>query len=96
MGAVAKVTSKGQITLPAKMRKEFGIEPGDQIHFFRDLHTNQPTFVVRHMSNELLGPILKWQGPPKTDEEIDEGIGDTVVEDFLRANRDSRPARGKL
>jgi antitoxin PrlF len=92
MGAVAKVTSKGQITLPAKMRTEFGIEPGDQIHFFRDLHTNQPTFVVRHMSHEPLRPILKWPGPPKTDEELNEGIARAVREDFLRADRDSRPS----
>jgi AbrB family looped-hinge helix DNA binding protein len=95
MGAVAKVTSKGQITLPAAMREEFGIQPGDQIHFFRDLHTNQPTFVVRHGSHEPLRPIMKWRGPTITDKEIDEGIGDAVVEDFLRADRRSRPARDK-
>jgi AbrB family looped-hinge helix DNA binding protein len=31
MGALAKVTSKGQVTLPAAMPEEFGIQPGDQI-----------------------------------------------------------------
>ena len=92
MGVVAKVTSKGQITLPAKMREEFGIKPGDQIHFFRDLHTNQPIFVLRRMMNEPLRPIFSWEGPPKTDEEINQGIGDAVIEDFLRADRDRRPA----
>lgn len=30
---VAKVTSKGQITLPSEMRKELGIKAGDQVDF---------------------------------------------------------------
>lgn len=29
----AKVTSKGQITLPADMRAELGIKPGDRVRF---------------------------------------------------------------
>ena len=89
MGASAKVTSKGQITLPASVREEFSINPGDHIFFFRDLN-DRPTFVVRHMSREPIGPIAKWSGPAKTDAELNEGIGDAVVEDFLRADRASR------
>ena len=89
MGASAKVTSKGQITLPAALREEFNINPGDHIFFFRDLD-NRPTFVVRHMSREPLRPMVKWSGPPKTDAELNEGIGEAVVEDFLRADRASR------
>lgn len=92
----AKVTSKGQITLPAAVRVEFGIKPGDHIVFFRDLN-NQPSFTVRRRSREPIRPIMHWEGPPKTDAEIDEGIGDAVVEDFFRTDRDSRsgPAKKK-
>lgn len=32
----AKVTSKGQITLPAKLRRELGIRPGDSLEFRRN------------------------------------------------------------
>jgi AbrB family looped-hinge helix DNA binding protein len=90
MGAhAAKVTSKGQITLPVAVREAFGIRPGDQIVFFKNLN-DQPTFTVRRMSREPIRPILQWTGPPRTDAELDEGIGRAVVEDFLRADRDSR------
>jgi antitoxin PrlF len=37
MGALsAKVTAKGQITLPAKLRAELGIKPGDRVDFHRN------------------------------------------------------------
>ena len=94
MGATAKVTSKGQITLPASVRSEFGIAPGDLIFFFKDLN-GRPTFKVRRMSRGAIRPILKWTGPPKTDKELNEGIGRAVIEDFLRADRASRPDQEK-
>jgi len=43
------------------------------------------------MTRGKLRPIVKWQGPAKTDAELDEGIGEAVREDFLRADRASRP-----
>lgn len=89
MGAQAKVTSKGQITLPAKLRAEFGIEPGDLIIFFRDLD-NRPTFKVRRMRSGAIRPIKSWSGPPLGDEELSEGIAEAVAGDFRRADRDSR------
>jgi AbrB family looped-hinge helix DNA binding protein len=92
MGASAKVTSKGQITLPAALRDEFNITPGDRIVFFPDLD-DRPTFAVEHMSSEPLRPIIEWSGTPKTDAEINQGIGDAVVEDFFRADRASRRPR---
>jgi antitoxin PrlF len=30
---VAKITSKGQITLPAELRERFGVGPGDSVEF---------------------------------------------------------------
>lgn len=33
MGFEAKVTSKGQITLPARLREKLGILPGDRVEF---------------------------------------------------------------
>lgn len=32
----ATLTSKGQITLPAEVRALWGLQPGDQVEFFRD------------------------------------------------------------
>jgi AbrB family looped-hinge helix DNA binding protein len=33
--ASAKVTSKGQITLPVELRRELGLKPGDRVDFRR-------------------------------------------------------------
>ncbi|NCA88743.1 MAG: AbrB/MazE/SpoVT family DNA-binding domain-containing protein [Gammaproteobacteria bacterium] len=30
------ITSKGQVTIPAEMRKQLGLEPGDQVGFIID------------------------------------------------------------
>jgi len=32
----SKVTSKGQITIPQEVRREFDIKPGDTIYFIMD------------------------------------------------------------
>lgn len=32
----ATVTSKGQLTLPAELRREWNIKPGDKVEFFKD------------------------------------------------------------
>jgi len=36
MGHVAKITSKGQITIPAKLRDRLGVGPGDHLNFIED------------------------------------------------------------
>lgn len=89
MGAEAKVTSKGQITLPAKLRAEFGIEPGDIVVFFRDLD-NRPTFKVRRMRRGAVLAHKPWPSPPVSQDEFDEGIARAVAEDFERADAAAR------
>ena len=32
----AKLTSKGQLTLPAAVREHFGLQPGHEVHFEED------------------------------------------------------------
>jgi AbrB family looped-hinge helix DNA binding protein len=36
MNTQAKITSKGQITVPLSIRKELGVEPGDSIEFKKE------------------------------------------------------------
>jgi AbrB family looped-hinge helix DNA binding protein len=90
VGTQAKVTSKGQITLPASLRAEYGIEAGDLIVFFKDLD-DRPTFVVRRMRRGAIRPVKAWKAPSRTDKDLDEGIARAVRQDFLRAERDSGP-----
>jgi len=32
----SRITSKGQVTIPAELRKKLGLEPGDQVGFVLD------------------------------------------------------------
>ena len=34
--AIAKITSKGQITLPKEVRRRLGVGPGDQVEFVEE------------------------------------------------------------
>ncbi len=52
----AKVTSKGQITIPKEVRKRMGIQPGDQLEFVE----NGGLFHLRKYFDD--DPIDKWVG----------------------------------
>lgn len=76
MGAV--VTSKGQITLPADVRREFGINQGDEIVFFKRLDGSMGVRVRRPRPGAGRG-MLK-AGRPLTNEVIDDAIAEYVSE----------------
>lgn len=69
----AKVTSKGQITLPAEIRKTMGIEPGSKVIFFQDAEGD---FIMRARTGSImdLRGCLAGFDVPKTDEEMNELI----------------------
>jgi len=50
MSYEVKVTSKGQITLPAKLRQKLEIEPGDHLEFVEDA---EGTFHLRKKTNSF-------------------------------------------
>ena len=76
MNAHAKVTSKGQITLPAKLRKAMNIKPGDHVEF---RETADGTYELVSPENEP----SRLHGFFKTDktlplEDIDDAIAAAV------------------
>jgi AbrB family looped-hinge helix DNA binding protein len=55
-GISAKITSKGQVTIPAAIRKSLGVKPGDRLRF----EPQKSGFrVVRHAGEN---PFEKWRG----------------------------------
>jgi antitoxin PrlF len=83
--AIATVTSKGQITVPARMRERLGLRPGSKLVF-----DEQPNgdFVVRKKTGDIreLRGILK--APPDfalTVEEMDDAIAAAVAERLDRS-----------
>ena len=78
MQSNAKITSKGQITIPLKVRQALGVKEGDRLVF----EQNGREMVVRPVKKE--SPFAKYQGigTPGI------GKGRKAVIDFVREMRD--------
>lgn len=73
----AKVTSKGQLTLPVELRRELGIEPGDTVRFSTE---GRLVHLERQLSVEdVEGMFAALPGVPETedfDDLIEEAMSD--------------------
>lgn len=65
---LAKITSKGQMTLPIGVRTALGVKPGDHV---RLEPTKEGAFLIRAGSraSELSG-LIPYKGPARTVDEI--------------------------
>jgi AbrB family looped-hinge helix DNA binding protein len=52
----AKVTSKGQITIPVEIRRTMGVRPGDSVRF------EAKEDGIRVLRNTQENPFEKWRG----------------------------------
>jgi AbrB family looped-hinge helix DNA binding protein len=52
----AKITTKGQVTIPKRVRERLGLKPGDEIEFIDDT----PGFRVQ--KRVLVSPFKKYRG----------------------------------
>ena len=90
----AKVTSKGQITIPAEIRKSFNISPGDEV-MFCDLGNGRVAFRPRTGSvRDLEGIVPKLDYVP-TLEQLEDGIAAAIEEEFLESVRRDPPGKSK-
>jgi AbrB family looped-hinge helix DNA binding protein len=79
----AKVTSKGQITIPSEVRKSMGLKSGEKVAFFEGEDgefTLRRVGSIRDMRGCLAGLV-----PPMTVGEMDKAIGEAVTESYLRS-----------
>jgi antitoxin PrlF len=84
---IGKMTSKGQTTVPKEVRDFLGLEEGTQVEWVLD--EGKATVKPRTVRAIDLAGIL---GPPPngrqlTIKEMDDAIGEAVVERFERATR---------
>jgi AbrB family looped-hinge helix DNA binding protein len=71
--ATAAITSKGQITIPAEVRKDLGLKTGDRVSFIKG-ENGEYTLKPKTGSIMELRGIVKWTGKPVTIEEMNETI----------------------
>ena len=80
--STATITSKGQVTIPKQVRDALGVRAGSRLSFvkneegFYELHTEQRSV------KELAGS-LKYDGSPKSIEEMDAAIAAAAAESML-------------
>ncbi len=75
----ATMTSKGQITIPAKVRKALGLKAGVRIDFYE---TAEGEFALRPRTRSIrdLEGYLAYSGPPITVEEMHRAVLDQAAE----------------
>ncbi|HZQ98918.1 MAG TPA: type II toxin-antitoxin system PrlF family antitoxin [Chloroflexota bacterium] len=80
------MTTKGQVTIPAEVRRLLGFKPHDKVAFVVDdgqVRLERALGVI-----ERTAGIFKGALPPMTDDEEDEMIEQAIVEDVMeRYNR---------
>ena len=80
----ATVTSKGQVTIPAEVRKALNLQPGDKIDIF-EVEKGKFALTARNKSiRDLKGCVPKLDHVP-TVEQINEAIGAAAAESYLRS-----------
>lgn len=86
MGVIGKATSKGQTTIPRKVRAALGITPGSVL----DWEVVDHNEVRLRVKSRNLADFAGFLGRPPNGksvsiEEMNEGIGDAVAEEFRRS-----------
>ena len=79
--AESVVTSKGQTTLPKKVRDALGLQPGDKLRYA--VLKNGGVWVAKVQPIENLKGILHYDGPPVTLEDMERGIIEGAVASAL-------------
>jgi len=63
---MSRVTEKGQVTIPKRIREQLGIRPGDEVRF----EETEAGYVVRKEVDE--SRFEKWRGVAETDKSVEE------------------------
>lgn len=78
--AAAKITSKGQITIPVRIRAALGISPGDRIEFV-ELERGRVVMIPATRSiKELDGMFSGRRSKPLTIDEMNAAIAEAAAE----------------
>jgi antitoxin PrlF len=72
--AIATITSKGQITIPARVRQALGLEAGDRVEFVEQAKGQFAIVAATHSVQELKGLFQRKQGKPVSIEEMNAAI----------------------
>jgi len=77
MGIEAKITTKGQTTIPAEVREALGLQSGDKILFVR---TDQGFLIVprNRPASSLFGLLSEYAIPGTTIDDYERAVGEGI------------------
>lgn len=79
----AKLTSKGQVTIPAEVRERLALKEGDRVDFYVDPRSGLVRLMARNATvADLVGALKRPEGTlaPASLEDLDEAIGAHLAE----------------
>lgn len=80
------LSSKGQVTLPKEVRERLGLKPSDMVVFTEDEQGRIVLTTALRQLDELHGMFRhKAKDRPVTIEEMDEAIGEAIIEEYERS-----------
>jgi len=82
--AAATMTSKGQITIPAAIRKRLRLKAGSKVDFVEN-KAGETVLKARTGDIRRLRAIVDYDGPPVSIEEMNEAIGEAAIERVRRS-----------
>jgi len=76
----SRITSKGQVTIPAKVRNELNINTGSLVGFLPGDDGNYYIKPIEKDPLDALKGFLKYSGPPVSLEDMDNAIAKAILE----------------
>ncbi|MEX0845605.1 MAG: AbrB/MazE/SpoVT family DNA-binding domain-containing protein [Balneolaceae bacterium] len=74
--AKATITSKGQVTIPKKIREKLGLKPGDKLNFEVNEKGNLEVTPKTYSIMDTAGILYRPGQKAKTIEEMNEGVAE--------------------
>lgn len=84
----AKLSSKGQLTLPVELRRQWSLKEGDLVEFFLDDEGHVTVFRRNRPASDLFGLLADLKPDPAYASD-DEAIADQIVADDERTKSTS-------
>lgn len=82
----AKVTAKGQITIPKHVREKLNLRPGDKVRFEIDDDGTARMRAINRSLDDIIGMLKPYcDGPAVTVEEMNDAIAEAAAERAERA-----------
>jgi AbrB family looped-hinge helix DNA binding protein len=84
MGIEAKITSKGQTTIPVEIRERLGLQTGDRVAF---VETDQGFLIVprNRPASSLFGSLAEYALPNTTLEDYKRAVGEGISDHVERS-----------